>query len=306
MYASQDLAALVAIADAGSVRGAAVALGRTQPAVTQAIRRLEEAVGFDLLDRSGYRARLTERGALFVKRARSAVGQARSLRTFAALLAKGVEPRLRIACHGAIPIEAWTGLVENLPEQFPETAFEIELGEGDAPLRRLLNDDAQLALTLRALPDRHGPRLESIPVGDLDFVTIVRTDKRDALVREDSTLPQILVADFEDPEASFGVAEGARHLRVSNHRAKSALILVGAGWGSVPEGLVSDALAQGRVTAVSHRGLRERGRRTFSLCRKRDQVVGPAAAYIWRAAQTIRDRDQVPVGFELSTPMSRP
>jgi DNA-binding transcriptional LysR family regulator len=57
MFVIHDLAVLVAVADGGSVRSAAAALGRTQPAVSQAIQRLEGAVGFSLLDRSGYRAR---------------------------------------------------------------------------------------------------------------------------------------------------------------------------------------------------------------------------------------------------------
>src|SRR5262245_32235039 len=68
MFVVHDLAALVAVAESGSVRRGASALGRTQPAVSQAIQRLEEAAGFALLDRSGYRVRLTERGETFVKR----------------------------------------------------------------------------------------------------------------------------------------------------------------------------------------------------------------------------------------------
>lgn len=287
MYPPQDLAALVAIAETGSVRGAASALGRTQPAVTQAIRRLEDAVGFTLLDRSGYRARLTERGELFVKRAKSAVTQARSLRTFASLLAKGVEARLRMVCHGALPFDAWKLLIDELPERYFETVLEIELGEGDAPLRKLMSDEAQLAVILRELPDRQGVNIESKPLGALDFVNVVRTDRLEALLADDLTLPQILVADFDDPVSSFGVVEGQRHHRVSNHRIKVALIIDGKGWGTVPEYLVRDALADGIITAVAHKGLSQRGRRPFSLCRRRDQVSGPVASYIWQAADTI-------------------
>src|SRR5690606_32198436 len=108
----------VAVADGGSVRRAAAAMERTQPAVTQAIQRLEDAVGFALLDRSGYRVRLTERGEAFVKRARLTVKQARELKAFASVLSSGVEARLRIGVHGAIPTEAWMPLLTELPQRF--------------------------------------------------------------------------------------------------------------------------------------------------------------------------------------------
>jgi DNA-binding transcriptional LysR family regulator len=180
-------------------------------------------------------------------------------------------------------------LLDNLPERFPETVLELELGEGDAPLRRLMNDEAQLAIVLQALPDRHAANIESTVLGELDFVNVVRTDRMGRLLEEHSTLPQILVADFDDPLSSYGVAEGSCYYRVSNHRLKAALIVGGHGWGSVPVDLVADALTQGVVAAVAHKGLTERGRRPFSLCRKRDRAPGPVATHIWAMAQTIRE-----------------
>src|SRR5262245_22315666 len=130
MYSSQDLAVLVAIAETGSLRGAAAALGKTQPAVTQAVQRLEEAVGFPLLDRTSYRAKLTERGETFVQRARVAVEHLTALETTAQLLSRGIEPRLRIGVHGAIPDETWVHLIRDIPQRFPNTVIEIEAGEG--------------------------------------------------------------------------------------------------------------------------------------------------------------------------------
>lgn len=285
MYPLQDLAALVAVAETGSVRAAASELGRTQPAVTQAIRRLEEAVGFTLLDRSGYRARLTDRGDLFVKRARSMVHRARDLRTFARLLADGVEPRLRITCHGAVPETAWTALLAELSLRFPDTMFELELAEGEAPLRQLIADEAELAIMLHAVPDRLGTILESTPMGEVGFVTAVRGDRLSLLVQEGSRFPQILVADFDDPSSSYGVVEGKHYCRVSHHRAKAKLIEAGIGWGSVPESFVAEGLVSGTISTIGHKGMKERSQRPFSLCRKRDVVPGPVAAAAWDIAQ---------------------
>ena len=289
MFAVADLAAFVAIAEHGSVRQAATVLGRTQPAVSQAIQRLEEAVGFALLDRSGYRARLTERGETFVRRARVAVKQARDLRAFAGVLSRGVEARLRIAVHGAIPIPSWMHLISEVAERFPDTALEIQLGEGDAPLRRLMQEQADLAIALSPGP-AGADGIDSCWLGELNFATVVRTDRlgpnqQDSL----ASLPQILVADFEDPEASYGVAEGHRYWRVSDHRIKVAAIIAGTGWGSVPEVMVEAALQEGQLCAIAYRGMGPRSRRPFHIYRQRDKPFGPVASFIWSRCDDQRD-----------------
>ncbi len=53
---------LQAIAEHGTLTAAAEALGASQPAVSQHVRRLERRLGTALLDRSGRRVRLTEAG----------------------------------------------------------------------------------------------------------------------------------------------------------------------------------------------------------------------------------------------------
>lgn len=288
MYSAQDLAALVAVADTGSVRAAACALGRTQPAVTQAIRRLEAAVGFALLDRSGYRARLTERGETFVKRARTSVAQARGLRSLATLLAKGVEPRLRIAVHSAIPTEAWVGLVQDLPRRFPETSVEVEAGEGNAPLRRFMGGEAHLALLLDPFPERYATSVERLDLGQIEYVNVVRADRLADLQDGLPKIPQVLASDFDDLTTSFALGEGPRFWRVSDHRMKVAAIAAGAGWGYVPRTLVAAELGDGTLRTTSCFGVSERGARAFALYRRRDLPSGPVTDFVWEAAQALR------------------
>ena len=289
MFSPEDLAALVAVADSGSVRGAAAVVRRTQPAVTQAIKRLEQAVGFALLDRSGYRARLTDRGEVFAKRARLSLQQARSLESLATLLARGVEPRLRIVCHGALDHELWLHLTADLAQRFPDTVLELEIAEGDRPIRILLRNEAHLGLALQGSPELGSPVLDGARVGEVEFVTVVRAERIAEL--KAGALPQILVADFEDARAAYGVVEGQRHWRVASHALKAALILQGSGWGSVPRSLVDKALRKRTLRTVFHLGLKERSRHPFSLYRRRDLPQGPAATHVWNsvtdAANTI-------------------
>ncbi len=85
-----------AIADDGHMTRAAERLGVTQPALSAAVRRLEEEVGTALLDRTGRGVRLTEAGRVFLEHAESAVQSAdRAISAVRALM--GLE-------HGAVSI----------------------------------------------------------------------------------------------------------------------------------------------------------------------------------------------------------
>src|SRR3954453_12300 len=73
MYDVRRLRSLCAIADAGSLTGAAAALDFTQPAISQHLAALAAEVGAPLVNRSRGGAELTAAGALLVEHARAAL-----------------------------------------------------------------------------------------------------------------------------------------------------------------------------------------------------------------------------------------
>lgn len=284
MFSAADLAALVAVADTGSVSAAAAVLGRTQPAVTQAIRRLEDAVGFLLLDRSFYRAHLTDKGESFVKRARLSVNHARNLRDFAVALSRGVEPQVRLSVDGAIPAPVWLDLIEEAARRFPDTPFEIKSGQDHAPLQRLEDGEADLAVLFDVTVRRRRADIMSRPLGRVEFRNVVRADRRNRLLETEAMIPQIYVADFNDAGPGYGSVEGQRHWRVSTHRMQADAILAGLGWGSIPETLIAEELEGGLLVSLPYLGLRERSSYPFSLYRQRDRELGPVCSLIWQGA----------------------
>jgi DNA-binding transcriptional LysR family regulator len=286
MFSPTDLTALIAVADTGSVRGAASVLARTQPTVTQAIHRLEDAVGFPLLDRSGYRARLTERGEIFVKRARMTVNNARGLREFAALLCSGIEPRLRIAIDGAIPPPVWIDLIRETAGRYPDTPLEVQTSQDYAPLHRLETGEADLAVLFDVTVRRRDVGLESRSLGAVEFCNVVRSDRRDQLQDEGAKIPQIYVADFDDPAPGYGSVDGQRHWRVSSHRMQTDAILAGLGWGKVPRAMIEAPLAQGLLVSLPYLGLSEHSNYAYSLYRQRDHQHGPVATHVWDHGHT--------------------
>ncbi len=74
-----EIEALAALAQLGTVSEAATRLRLTQSAVSKRIQSLQESVGFLLVEPDGRRLRLTPRGADFVERARPLVAELRAL-----------------------------------------------------------------------------------------------------------------------------------------------------------------------------------------------------------------------------------
>jgi LysR family transcriptional regulator of abg operon len=66
----QHIQTLVAIADAGSLRSAAEVLGKSQPALTKALRQAEDDLGVPIFQRSSRGVVLTELGERILTRAR--------------------------------------------------------------------------------------------------------------------------------------------------------------------------------------------------------------------------------------------
>lgn len=67
---SRDIAQLLAVADSGSIRRAAEALGMTQPGLSKNIRLIEQRLGLTVFDRSTSGAIPTEIGTLLLRRGR--------------------------------------------------------------------------------------------------------------------------------------------------------------------------------------------------------------------------------------------
>src|SRR5262249_19167617 len=91
------LEAMVAIAELGSFRAASDRLNITQPSISLRIKELEQSLGIQLFDRSGYRARLTPEGSEILKLAQRTLALAQEIRTIA---------RRKNSIHGRISLGA--------------------------------------------------------------------------------------------------------------------------------------------------------------------------------------------------------
>jgi DNA-binding transcriptional LysR family regulator len=125
----RHLAALEAVARAGSFGRAASQLGYTQSAVSQQIATLERAVGEKLLERPGgpRAVGLTEAGALLLRHAEAIVARLDAARADMAALRAGETGTLRVATYQSVGARVLPAVMRRFRSERP--GIEIRLHE---------------------------------------------------------------------------------------------------------------------------------------------------------------------------------
>jgi DNA-binding transcriptional LysR family regulator len=142
----RHLAALQAVAEEGSFRGAAKRLGYTQSAISQQIATLERLVGAKLIERPGgpRAVFLTDGGRLVLRHAEAIMARLKAAEADVAALVEGAAGRLRVGTFQSVGARivptllrrfgaAWPGVEVQLVESAsdPELLGHIERGELD-------------------------------------------------------------------------------------------------------------------------------------------------------------------------------
>lgn len=154
----------VQIVDAGSLSGAARALGRSVSAVSNALAGLERRLGQRLLHRSTRRQHLTEAGSLYVAHARGLVAAQRAAQDALAELGGGrARGTLRVSMPALVGERLLARYLPGFLARHPGLRVEVELSDGLAPI---LAGGFDLAIRVGPQPDasQRARRLGAIPV----------------------------------------------------------------------------------------------------------------------------------------------
>jgi DNA-binding transcriptional LysR family regulator len=155
---------VLAVADHGSLRAAAAAIGITQPALTKAIRRMEDETGVRLFDRSARGVRPTIYGEAMLRHARNLRASLRASRAEIAALRAGAAGSVRIGAGPSWERAVLPQAIAAFRAERPEVRIHV-LGGTDDALKARLREGA-LDFVLAATPD--SPSLEP----DLEWQTL--------------------------------------------------------------------------------------------------------------------------------------
>lgn len=243
---------LDAIDRLGSHAAAAMHLHRVPSAITHAVGKAEETLGFALFERVGRRARLTAAGRSLVEGGRPLLAAATQLECRAQQVASGWEAELTIALDALIPIERLFPLIADFHAAGHATEIrireEVLAGCWDA----LLDGRADLAIGAPGdLPPGGG--LAAEPLGSVAFVFAIAPTHPLAAAPEPLASETIrghraiVLADTTRRLAarSSGLLSGQPTLTVAGAGEKLAAQIAGLGVGYLPRHLALPAIAAG-------------------------------------------------------------
>ncbi len=283
----RQLRCLRAVCDTGSLTIAAQGLGLTPPAVHSQLRGLEDLAGCALVERAEHGAfRPTAEGRVLLA-AESQIGVAlsRAAREVAALQ----QGRTGTVLLGVVSTGKYfaPGLVARLLRLMPEIEVTLRIGNRDAVLAALGQDELDLAIMGR--PPRE-PAVIADPVGPHPHIIIAAPDH--PLAAADPVTPGDLLAEtFLSREEGSGtrilmtrlldrIGEGApwRAVEMGTNETIKQAVIAGLGIALISQHTVTEELRTGRLVALSAIGLPIQ--RSWYLLRRADRDMSPATGRI--------------------------
>ncbi|MCC6647618.1 MAG: LysR family transcriptional regulator [Polyangiaceae bacterium] len=250
--------ALDALARHGTFAKAAAALKKQHSAVVYALRTMEAETRLSLLDRSGYRTRLSPTGELVLARCRRLLDEERELDALCEVARSGWEPRLGVVFDGVVDAGPILRVVGELTRARATTSLHVTAeflggveaafvrGEADLmvsvlPPRALsLSSRAMAPLPARLVAQRGHPLVKrGAAVGDDDL-------RREVLLVVRGGDPRLRL-----PTAGLGVQT---IVSLNDFHAKKTALVEGLGYGWMPEHLIVKELARGQLVQLAWSG----------------------------------------------------
>jgi DNA-binding transcriptional LysR family regulator len=142
---------VVAVAERGSLRGAARHLGLAQPAITRSIREIERELGVALFDRHAKGMTLTHMGEVFVRRASSVQGELRRVREEIDQLRGQTTGRIAVGLSTVTHLALLPRTLAAFRARYPDVFLDI--AEGLFPQMQTSIEDGQIDFYVGPLPE---------------------------------------------------------------------------------------------------------------------------------------------------------
>ena len=171
----RKLEIFVAVARLGSFSRAAESLHMAQPAVSIAVRKLEDSLGLALFDRSARRATLTAEGQRLLVHAEDVLNRVRALEASAGALGGLLQGELDIACPSMLATYFLPELLSDFLTQHPGLTASITQAGTREIEAMLLANGIEVGVT-SADGATAGDELELIPLVREEMVVCVAAD----------------------------------------------------------------------------------------------------------------------------------
>ena len=136
-----QLDCLKAIYSEGSITSAAEKISKAKSAVYYSIKKLEEQVGFKVVDSGRYRGKLTAKGEQLLNCSEGLFRERERLKAMIYQIAAGVEAKISISASAMFELRKFNKTILQLQKKFPNTeiTFHREILSGEKMLKQGIN-----------------------------------------------------------------------------------------------------------------------------------------------------------------------
>jgi DNA-binding transcriptional LysR family regulator len=274
----EQWAVLAAVVDEGGFAQAAVALNRSQSAVSYSIARLQESLDLPLLAVEGRKSVLTTQGQTLLARARGLLRELDTLESLARGLKQGWESDLKLVVDAAFPRPRLLEIIAELQTSCPSTQIQLADVVLSGAEEAIVQSTADLVVTSRVPAGYLGNWLL-----DVKFLAVAQMNHpllqlgRELTAEDLVHHVQAVVRDSgtQNPRDD-GWLGAERRFTVSSLEASLATISAGLAFGWLPEHMLTAALRDGSLRELP---LVAGARRNVSLhiVLAQPDLLGPAA-----------------------------
>ncbi|MEW6984102.1 LysR family transcriptional regulator [Colwelliaceae bacterium 6471] len=288
----EQLRILRYIVEHGSLKAAAMALHKTQPALSIAIKNLEDEFGFQILDRSQYRLKLTPQGKTFYREAEILLANAKHLTLLGKQLSQGNEAKFNICYEQVCPENRIIPAINKTYQTFSATEFNLHSGLRFSALEQVKNGEVDIGIgpwfhLFHAQGEFDTLRLgefEIIPVISPTLLKTMKISRYEQLLR----LPNIAMPEskFQFDSEKLAYNHSSKQFKVNDALTLKALLVSGVGWGFIPSHHIEQELASGTLKHIELMDKECRFSAEIRVIRQEKRHHGPVSEFLWQQLQS--------------------
>jgi DNA-binding transcriptional LysR family regulator len=253
----EGLAIFAKVVEQRSFAGAALELKLSKATVSKAVSRLEGRLGTRLFNRTSRRLALTDAGRALSGRAASILADAEAAESDMLLQSSTPRGLVRLAVPMSFGVLHVAPLIPEFLQQYPDVSIDLHLSDAQVDI---IGEGFDAALRIALLPDSSlvARRLCDVPTYLLAAPSYLKQrgrPKHPLQLAEHSCLGYAYQQTrdtwrFRHKSGEVATVRPSGPLRVNNGEAMVPALIAGLGFGILPEFIVRDALADGRVEPV--------------------------------------------------------
>lgn len=283
----EQLRVLQKIVELGSLKAAAAALFKTQPALSMAIKKLEQQYNIELLDREQYRLTLTPQGKIFYRQAQQLLLSAVQLDSIGHQLSKGNEPIFKIGFDPVCETQEILDSVKAARDKFPVTEFQLISGSRLSALEQIDTGKVDVAIgawfhLFHGLGD-----YITLPIAEFELILAgapsLLPEPMPTTLTQLNQLPSVTLIESNlafDTER-LGIHSSSQQFKTNDITTLKEMLCNGLGVAIIPKSQINSELAKGELVGITLNDFEASMIGEVRLIRRTDKVLGPVGQYFW-------------------------